>query len=356
MKTVTPLKNSTRRSPEAGNSAMQATTLNELEFTDFVCDPSDINAAMWLKGVPGYSPEALVPIMESVRSDANHLRDKARQESGNYPDVSSFVLEHKGAHYRIQYNQAMVGEVMFMRRIMPLRRLAHQITDRKLTYRLLQQHRGLVVFCGDQGAGKTTTAAAFVGDSLRRYGGHAITLEDPPEVMMQGEFPRGDKPSGHCWQFIVEEENDGFKRGIKKALRSSQPRILFISELRDAAAAYEAMLASKTGFLVVTTLHATDIPAGIHRLIDLVVEARRDGEREAAQQMVADALSSILYLEMSGEVENRHIEPSFLFKPRERHHEVSALIRNGRVDSLVDVINKQKNRAKRSPGTWPADI
>jgi twitching motility protein PilT len=135
---------------------------------------------------------------------------------------------------------------------------------------------GLVLIIGPGGAGKTTTLASTVAARLKQYGGHCHTIEDPIEYVLDGWHGE------HGWCEQVEVADGNFARAIVRALRAFPARtrgMLVLGEVRDPQGATELLRASAQGHLVYSTAHASDIVAGLVRIVSMAREAV--GEREA---------------------------------------------------------------------------
>lgn len=179
---------------------------------------------------------------------------------------------------------------------------------------------GLVIFSGPMSSGKTTSAAAMVSDRLCRYSGHAVTLEDPPELPLDG--PHGD---GYCFQ--TEAHDGDFGNGMKKMMRYN-PSIIFIGEIRDEFCAKEALKASVNGHLVVATIHSSGIVETLSRLESLSGDPK----------LMADGISLIVHQTLL----NNKAVPNLLLS----HNIISVkeIIRSGNYNKLATEIQAQKNR------------
>ena len=127
---------------------------------------------------------------------------------------------------------------------------------------------GLIYVCGAAGSGKTTTASATVVSRLHRFGGVAYTIEDPPEMPLNGWHG-----SGYCTQTCVAGESaTDWAESFRCALRS-QPaathQILFVGEIRNADSALAMLRAASNGFLVIATGFGTDIVSAVDALTRL---------------------------------------------------------------------------------------
>lgn len=134
---------------------------------------------------------------------------------------------------------------------------------------------GLILICGQPGAGKTTTASALISSRLKKYGGMAWTVEDPPEILSLN----GWHDKGYCTQTAVCDGEDGWERSIQVLLRSqpvSSRLILFVGEIRTQQAAQMVIRAASNGFLVITTSFATDIIGGIEAICHIAGPQQTD--------------------------------------------------------------------------------
>jgi twitching motility protein PilT len=151
-----------------------------------------------------------------------------------------------------------------------------------------QRTGGLIVVFGATGAGKTTTAAATIVARLERLGGFCLCVEDPPENVLEGFHGT----NGYVEQ--MDASDIGYEQALIEALRcfpSGIPSMLLLGEIRSKAEAYEAMQVALDGHLVITTMHAKDIPSGLSRLASL---AEATGESET-RSMLASGLVLALH-------------------------------------------------------------
>ncbi len=121
--------------------------------------------------------------------------------------------------------------------------------------------RGLVLVTGPTGSGKTTTLAALIEiiNSTRKE--HILTIEDPIEFVYEAK------------QCIIRQREVGttthsFANALKSALRED-PDVILVGEMRDLETIALAITASETGHLVFATLHTTDAPQTVDRIIDV---------------------------------------------------------------------------------------
>lgn len=120
---------------------------------------------------------------------------------------------------------------------------------------------GLVLVTGITGSGKSTTLAAMVRRIAESRNGVIITLEDPIEYVHEHR-------SCLIKQREIGSDSRSFPRALRQALRQD-PDVIVISELRDLDTIRIALTAAETGHLVLATLHTSDAPQTIDRIVDV---------------------------------------------------------------------------------------
>ena len=127
--------------------------------------------------------------------------------------------------------------------------------------------RGLVIFVGATGSGKSTSLAAMVGYRNENSHGHIITIEDPIE------FVHNHK---NCivTQREVGVDTDNYEIALKNTLRQA-PDVILIGEIRDRETMDHAIAFAETGHLCLSTLHANSTNQALDRIINFVPEDRR---------------------------------------------------------------------------------
>lgn len=121
--------------------------------------------------------------------------------------------------------------------------------------------QGLVLVTGPTGSGKSTTLAAMIDHLNSTYRKHIITLEDPIEYLHKHRLCIID-------QREVGFDTQNFANGLRACLRQD-PDVILVGEMRDLETISTAITAAETGHLVLGTLHTTDAPATIDRIIDV---------------------------------------------------------------------------------------
>lgn len=127
--------------------------------------------------------------------------------------------------------------------------------------------RGLVIFVGGTGTGKTTSLASMVDFRNEHSYGHIITVEDPIEFV---------HPHKNCivTQREVGIDTDGWETALKNTLRQA-PDVILMGEIRDRETMDYAIAFAETGHLCLATLHANSTNQALDRIINFFPEDRR---------------------------------------------------------------------------------
>jgi twitching motility protein PilU len=128
--------------------------------------------------------------------------------------------------------------------------------------------RGLVVFVGGTGTGKSTSLAAMVGYRNEMTANHIITVEDPIEYVHE-----------HKKSIITQREvgidTENWFSALKNTLRQA-PDVILIGEIRDRETMEYAIAFAETGHLCLSTLHANNANQALDRIINFFPDDRRD--------------------------------------------------------------------------------
>jgi len=188
--------------------------------------------------------------------------------------------------------------------------------------------RGLVIFVGGTGSGKSTSLAAMIGYRNENSHGHIITIEDPVEYV---------HPHRNCLitQREVGVDTDSWEAALKNTLRQA-PDVILIGEIRDMEVMEHAVAFAETSHLALGTLHANNSNQAMDRIINFFPEQRR-------QQLLMD-----LSLNLKGVISQRLI-PLREGKGRAAAVEVllnspliSDLIFKGEIHEIKEIMKKSR--------------
>lgn len=131
---------------------------------------------------------------------------------------------------------------------------------------LVMSKRGLIIFVGGTGTGKSTSLAALVGYRNQNSRGHILTIEDPVEFVHE-----------HDQCIITQREvgidTESFDAALKSSLRQA-PDVILIGEIRSQETMEFALAFAETGHLCMATLHANNANQALDRIMNLVPESK----------------------------------------------------------------------------------
>lgn len=193
--------------------------------------------------------------------------------------------------------------------------------------KLIMQKRGLILFVGGTGSGKSTSLASLIDYRNSNSKGHIITIEDPIE------FVHSHKQS-IVNQREVGMDTHSYEDALENTLRQA-PDVILIGEIRTAETMEHALAFAETGHLCISTLHANNANQAIDRIVNFFPEERH-------KQLFLD-----LSLNLRGIISQRLIPTIdkkraaaveiLLGTPR-----VCDLIKNGKPDEIKEVMSKSE--------------
>lgn len=132
---------------------------------------------------------------------------------------------------------------------------------------VVEAKRGLILFVGGTGSGKSTSLAALIDHRNSSSGGHIITIEDPVEYVHKHK------------KCIINQREVGvdtrsFHNALINTLRQA-PDVILIGEVRDRETMEHALAFAETGHLAISTLHANNANQALERIVNLFPEERR---------------------------------------------------------------------------------
>jgi twitching motility protein PilU len=193
---------------------------------------------------------------------------------------------------------------------------------------IMMAKRGLVLFVGATGSGKSTSLAALIDYRNSNSSGHIVTIEDPVEYVHTHK-------KSIVNQREVGVDTRSWHNALKNTLRQA-PDVILIGEIRDRETMEHAIAFAETGHLCISTLHANNANQALDRIINFFPEERR-------QQLLMD-----LSLNIKAFVSQRLIPTVdgkrcaaievMLGSPL-----ISELILRGEFDGVKEVMQKSEN-------------
>ena len=198
-----------------------------------------------------------------IRGDMD-IAEKRLPQGGR----SQLVAGGIGYDLRIQVQPSLHGEAVVIRmlpqsgNIVAIEDLGMGPVIMRNYRRMLDNPSGLVLVVGPTGSGKSTTLYAGLSELAKDGRRKVLTIEDPIEYSMEGIQQTWTRP----------EIGFNFADGMRSFVRLD-PDVILVGEIRDTETAVEAIRASQTGHVVLSTLHSNDAVDALQRIYDLEVHA-----------------------------------------------------------------------------------
>jgi twitching motility protein PilT len=188
----------------------------------------------------------------------------------------------------------------------------------------VEKPAGLVLITGATGSGKSTTLASIVDYINRTRACNIVTLEDPIEFLHP-------QKKAIIRQRQVGQDAESFASGLKHVLRQD-PDVVLVGEMRDLETMEGALFAAETGQLVLATLHTTDAPQTINRIIDVFPSRQQEQIRLVLSMVLQAIVTQQLVPKASGR--GRILAAEVLIATSA----VRALIREGKIHQIAAML------------------
>ncbi|KRT57870.1 PilT/PilU family type 4a pilus ATPase, partial [endosymbiont of Ridgeia piscesae] len=198
----------------------------------------------------------------SVMSDVQQKEFESTREC-------NFAINAKGiGRFRVSAFVQRDAVGMVMRRIETRIPTMEELRLPTVLQDLALSKRGLVIFVGATGTGKSTSLAAMIGFRNRKTSGHIISIEDPVEFIHSHE-------GCIITQREVGIDTDSYDVALKNTLRQA-PDVILIGEIRSRETMQHALTFAETGHLCLSTLHANNANQALDRIIHFFPEDQRE--------------------------------------------------------------------------------
>ncbi len=184
------------------------------------------------------------------------------------PEMNLAHSERGVGRFRVNIFQQRNQTAMVIRNIKVDIPKADKLGLPPILKKIIMQKRGLILFVGGTGSGKSTSLASLIDYRNENTSGHIITIEDPIE------FVHHHKKS-IVNQREVGVDTDSYADALKNTLRQA-PDVILIGEIRDRETMEHAIAFAETGHLAISTLHANNANQALDRIINFFPEERRN--------------------------------------------------------------------------------
>jgi twitching motility protein PilU len=193
---------------------------------------------------------------------------------------------------------------------------------------VVMMKRGLMLFVGATGSGKSTSLAALIDYRNINSSGHIVTIEDPVEYVHSHK------------KCIVNQREVGvdtrsWHNALKNTLRQA-PDVILIGEIRDRETMEHALAFAETGHLCISTLHANNANQALDRIVNFFPEERR-------QQLLMDMstnMQAIISQRLIPTVDGKRCAAIEILMGTPM---ISDLILKGEFEGIKDVMEKSAN-------------
>ena len=226
---------------------------------------------------------------------------------------ADFAYSEPGlGRFRVNAYQQRGSVAIACRRVLPGSPGFETLGLPPVVQKLADEHRGLLLVTGPTSSGKTTTTAAMINHINATRSCHILTIEDPIEILHPDRMAIVN-------QREIGQDTEDFAVALRAAMRQD-PDVIFVGEIRDPETVKAALQAAETGHLVISTLHTTDVPETVNRVIDFFPPHQQKQIRVSLSASLKGVVSQRLVPRTDG----RGLVPA-----------VEIMVMNGRVRDLI---------------------
>ncbi len=205
----------------------------------------------------------------------------------------------------------------------------HELGLPEILTDLIMQKRGLILFVGATGSGKSTSLAAMIDYRNCQASGHIVTIEDPVEFVHEHK-------KSIINQREVGVDTRNWHNALKNTLRQA-PDVILIGEIRDRETMEHALSFAETGHLCISTLHANNANQALDRIINFFPEEKR-------QQLLMDLSLNLQAFISQRLIPNTTGGRSAAVEVMLGSPTVKELILRGDIGGLKEIMEKSKDR------------
>lgn len=250
-----------------------------------------------------------------------------QQQFEKKPEMNLAISEEGIGRFRINIFQQRNTIAMVIRNIKVEIPNADELGLPSQLKKVIMEKRGLVLFVGGTGSGKSTSLAALIDHRNRNSSGHIITIEDPIEYI---------HPHRKCIvsQREVGVDTDSYQDALENTLRQA-PDVILIGEIRTRETMEHALAFAETGHLCLSTLHANNANQALDRIINFFPEERR-------HQLLMDLsinLKGFISQRLIPTVDNKRVAAIEILLGTQT---ISDLIQKGDIHGIKEIMEKSE--------------
>lgn len=206
---------------------------------------------------------------EKAREMVLGAMNEAQRKEFMLSHECNFAISARGiGRFRVSafYQRNLVG--MVLRRIETMIPKSGDLGLPPIVDELAMTKRGLVLFVGATGTGKSTSIASMIGYRNENSNGHIVSIEDPIEYVHQ-----------HKGCIITQREvgidTESFEVALRNTLRQA-PDVVLVGEIRTRETMAQSIIFADTGHLCMATLHANNANQAFGRILNFFPADRHD--------------------------------------------------------------------------------
>jgi twitching motility protein PilU len=261
------------------------------------------------------------------------MNDRQKAEFSEVPEMNLALSLAEIGRFRVNIFKQRNETSMVIRNIVTEIPNKDDLGLPEVLSQIIMAKRGLILFVGGTGSGKSTSLAALIDYRNVNSTGHIVTIEDPVEYV---------HPHKGC---IVNQREVGvdtlsFADALKNTLRQA-PDVILIGEIRDRETMEHALAFAETGHLAISTLHANNANQALDRIINFFPEERH-------KQLLSDLsinLQAFVSQRLIPTVDGKRCAAIEILLNSGR---VADLIREGSVTEIKEVMQKSEGMGMRT--------
>ncbi len=204
-----------------------------------------------------------------IKEIACSLMDEDQQKAFEHiPEMNLAISEPGIGRFRVNIFKQRNSFALVVRNIKTDIPSADSLGLPPILSKSIMEKRGLILFIGGTGSGKSTSLAALIDYRNSNASGHIITIEDPIEYIHPHKKSLVN-------QREVGVDTMSYEDALKNALRQA-PDVILIGEIRSRETMEHALAFAETGHLCLSTLHANNSNQALDRIINFFPEERRN--------------------------------------------------------------------------------
>lgn len=194
------------------------------------------------------------------------MNDDQKEQFEHKPEMNLALDEPDIGRFRINIFKQRTHIAMVIRNIKVDIPNADDLGLPEVLKKVIMEKRGLILFIGGTGSGKSTSLAALIDHRNSSSAGHIITIEDPIEYVHPHK-------RSIVSQREVGVDTDNYRDALENTLRQA-PDVILIGEIRTEETMEHALAFAETGHLCLSTLHANNSSQALDRIINFFSEER----------------------------------------------------------------------------------